>query len=278
MTLNQLKESVAALGFEKAIEDENALINAANRALRLIYTDRPVTRSVIISTDVPLPVSGPVSFTHRGKGTKSFSLVGKAYSFRTYGRGGYRIERDGAVTERRFDGVGTVHKGFVTGNGNITFFGDYLYTVGDLCFFDSVLSGAVEDIPVYNRTRVIDLYRMYPDFLCFDTKPTYPDGSAVEGCGMKDGRLTLPEGITGEIHLEYERAPRAITAEDGGVHIDVPEEEAELLSLLCASFMWLDDDPEKSQYYMALYKDALATIKRYSSREIDTEYSDNGWA
>ena len=49
MTLNELKNDVASLGFEEYVEDENCFIASANRALSLIYTDRPVSKTIRIS-------------------------------------------------------------------------------------------------------------------------------------------------------------------------------------------------------------------------------------
>jgi hypothetical protein len=42
--------------------------------------------------------------------------------------------------------------------------------------------------------------------------------------------------------------------------------------------MWLDDDVQKAQYYMSLYRDLVANVKRYSTNKIDAKYSVNGWA
>ena len=49
MTLNELKNDVAKLGFESYIEDNGAFIASVNRALSLIYVDRPVSKSAVIS-------------------------------------------------------------------------------------------------------------------------------------------------------------------------------------------------------------------------------------
>ena len=65
---------------------------------------------------------------------------------------------------------------------------------------------------------------------------------------------------------------------DGDERIDVPEELAELLPLAVASFVWLDDDPEKAQYYMSLYKDGIGTLRRFHPRELGSSYVTNGWA
>ena len=53
MTLNELKNDVARLGFESYIEDEDCFIASANRALSLIYVDRPVSKTTTISLRGP---------------------------------------------------------------------------------------------------------------------------------------------------------------------------------------------------------------------------------
>ena len=42
--------------------------------------------------------------------------------------------------------------------------------------------------------------------------------------------------------------------------------------------MWLDDDAAKAQYYMSLYRDMVANVKRFQASKIDLEYRVNGWA
>ena len=51
-----------------------------------------------------------------------------------------------------------------------------------------------------------------------------------------------------------------------------------MLPLLTASFMWLDDDAAKAQYYMSLYRDMVTNVKRFQTSKIDAEYRVNGWA
>ena len=64
---------------------------------------------------------------------------------------------------------------------------------------------------------------------------------------------------------------------DGELDID-PECE-HLLALLSASYIWLDDDAEKAQYYMSLYREGMASLKLYSTRCVNAEYEDvTGWA
>ena len=58
----------------------------------------------------------------------------------------------------------------------------------------------------------------------------------------------------------------------------MPEETRELLPLLVASYLWLDDDPEKAEYYRALYADGINILRRNVFRRLDNVYKTNGWA
>jgi hypothetical protein len=67
-------------------------------------------------------------------------------------------------------------------------------------------------------------------------------------------------------------------ASDGDIQIDMPRELEHVLPLLVASFLWLDDDEAKAQYYLAIYRDLMNTVRRYGNRCINTAYYGNGWA
>ena len=91
-------------------------------------------------------------------------------------------------------------------------------------------------------------------------------------------RKKPPQEYSGEINVKYERAPREITLDDRDTEIDVSKEKLPLLPLLTAAFLWLEDDWDKSQYYLSLYKDTLLTVRRAGAREIGSKYTTNGWA
>ena len=51
-----------------------------------------------------------------------------------------------------------------------------------------------------------------------------------------------------------------------------------LLALLTAAYVWLDDDSDKAQSYMALYRDGINSVKLGNRRHIDKEFHDvYGW-
>ena len=277
MTLNQLKSAVAALGFEKELEDAEALRICANRALRLIFSERGVKSSLWLSTDAP-PVRVRIPFTSHLSGESiGIILEGNCFSFRAYGTGRYLLKDEDGERSGEFSDFGAGVCGFIKGKAEITFLGDSFYTVHELCCFEGIPEGDIKNIPVRMSERIIDVKRLVPDFLSFDSLPTDSYGKELKNVAMQDGRISFPWEMKGEIKLTYRRAPRQITL-DGDMEIDLPTDCEELLPLLTASFMWLDDDAQKAQYYMALYKDALATVKRYLNSGIDAVYRTNRWA
>ncbi len=275
MTYNQLKKDVFRLGFETVIEDEALLLGAANSALDLIYIDRPRVKTARIFVKA-------VNFGLRSdyiyvKGSPvSFDLEGDAYSFTAVGRGKYTVETGEEKTSKSIALGELTHSGRIGSAGKITFESE-----GGLAIYNlATIKELTEDleIPLYSRLREIDPTGGEGDFRSFCRFPYYEDGSEVKGVMQKGEKLFLPADFEGEIFLDYYRAPTHITADNPEQSIDISEEVAPLLPLLTASYLWLDDDSEKAQYYMALYRQSLATIMRYSLRSLDSKYKTNGWA
>ena len=90
--------------------------------------------------------------------------------------------------------------------------------------------------------------------------------------------MRIPESYFGKINLIYKRAPEKLVGNPDD-DVPVPDGCEHLLPLLAASYVWLDDDPEKSQYYMSLYREAMSAVKYYDRAHIDNSYHViNGWA
>ena len=277
MTLNQLKTAVAKLGFERELEDSEALRISANRALRLIFSERPVKKELWLSADAPAIGTRIPIISHNGKENTAIELHGCCFSARAYGKGGYILTDKNGSREASFNGHGVIIRDFFKDEAEISFTGESFFTVHELCSFTSLCSEKSEDIPVKSAYRTIDVKAIAKDFLAFDGMPTDEYGRALKGVTLSDGTVMIPWEMKGQFKLTYRRSPAPIrTGEDK--EIDVGSECEELLPLLTAAYLWLDDDAEKAQYYMALYKDALSTVIRYSNSGIDPSYRTNGWA
>ncbi len=279
MTLENLKDEVAALAFEEGLTLSRAFIASANRALTTIFTERPVARTVkIYAADEP-PTLHVSRIYHACGEAITQRLTGRAYSFRVCGKGSFTLT-DGIVkSEKSFDTENGLFRGFLnTDSASISFEGEYAYRIFDLVCYGEIRSGEVEDIPEYTPTVSFDLNEKFGDFLAPLLPPRTKDG-AMAGATLQNGTLTLPRGKYDEIYVTYARLPRKISADEVSREIDISGECAPLLSLLCAAYLWLDEDPEKAQYYMSVYKSEMSFIRRYNGSISADEYQDvTGWA
>ena len=278
MTLNELKNDVAKLGFESYIEDEDCFIASANRALSLIYIDRPVSKSAVITFKGPRVSFVKEFIEHRSGETITIPCKGMSVSFRSSGIGECVIRDSTGAGSVQLSGDRQLVKQFVRGDATITFIGDYYFTVSNLAVFDDLLSNKPLDIPEYNPYRELNPKDYCDDFRAFSSHPCDKFGNPIDSVTLLDGRICAPFDYRGEMYLTYYRTPKEINATDPNASIDISEECAPMLPLLTASFLWLDDDAAKAQYYMTLYRDMVANTKRYSTNKIDTAYRVNGWA
>ena len=278
MTLNELKNDVAKLGFESYVEDEDCFIASATRALSLIYIDRPVSKSAVITFSGPRVNFAKEFIEHRSGEVISFPITGKAISFRTKGTGECVITDDTGSSNVQLTADRQLVRQFLRGDATITFSGNYYFTVSNLAVFGDLLSNNLIDIPEYTPYRDVNPRDYCDDFRAFSSHPCDKYGNPIESVSLADGRIRAPFDYRGEMYMTYYRTPKSRDKTIPNAALDVSEECAPMLPILTASFMWLDDDAAKAQYYMSLYRDMVANTKRYSINKIDTVYRVNGWA
>ena len=278
MTLNELKNDVAQLGFESYVENEDCFIASVNRALSLIYVDRPVSKTALIRFSGPRVNLTREFLEHKSGETLTLQSRGLAISFRTSGTGSCIIRDGTGANEVVFNNENQLTRQLIYGDVSITFSGNYYYTVSNLAVFDDLISSKPTDIPEYTPFRDVNPEDYCDDFRAFSSQPTDKSGTPINAVQLTDGRIRAPYDFHGEMYLTYYRAPKKADKSSMNASVDVSEECAPLLPLLTAAFLWLDDDAAKAQYYMSLYRDAVANLKRYSTNKIDTAYRVNGWA
>ena len=277
MTYNDLCIEVAALGFESEIEPTADILRATKRALRMIFTERPMYKLIQFYQKPLNPVIKIKVLSHSGKETERISFDAKAYSFRTTGDGSYRISDSGGTRTVDFSGMENLHKGFLYGEGTLEFIGNYSYTVYDLAIFDEILSKNEKDIPILCDFLEYDVSSHAADFLAFCSAPEDELGIPIANASVCGGKMRIPANYSGKIRLTYKAAPSDIGADTDG-EIVLPDGCEHLLALLVASFIWLDDDSDKAQYYMNLYREAMAAVKFYDRAHLDSSYQDViGW-
>ncbi|MBR5449543.1 MAG: hypothetical protein IKV43_06095 [Clostridia bacterium] len=278
MTYNELKAQVASLGFERTVADDDGLRRAVERGLHTLYTDAPEVRVARIYISAPKLTKVYKTVQHSGTQTEVFTLLGTAFSFRPHGDGAYTLRDKDDVTRVNFYATDGVVKGRISsGECSIRFEGENDYTVTSLATFGGRYDASLSAVPEYAERRTVDLATAIPDFGGVATMPVALSGnmSGIE-LSVRANLLYLPFLLDGEVEVEYYRLPQLGGAKDAP--LDIPAGTEHLLAFLVASFIWLDDDAEKAQYYMALYRDGLLTYKHRLLSARDRNYKTNGWA
>ncbi|MBO7304221.1 MAG: hypothetical protein J6V09_03280 [Clostridia bacterium] len=278
MTYNDLCAEVAALGFEDTVEKKDNLLFSARRALGMIFTERPIYKSVAFYQNPLSPCKVFKDFAHDGGAPIRISFTAKAYSFKTAGIGSYLISDESG--ERRFDFTceDTDHRGFLYGEGYIEFSGGYFYSVYGIAFFDKISGPLAALIPTLSEKQEYNARDVAKDFMSPCSLPLGNGGVPIKGAEACGGKIIIPTEYEGRVVLSYKAAPQRLTGE-AGEEIILPDGTEHLFALLVAAYVWLDEDAEKAQYYMSLYRDALSAVRFYDRSVINNAYHETlGWA
>ena len=284
MTITELGKEIKFLGFDsEAVINKQQLISAANRALRELYNQRTITRTVKFSARGLVPTSYHEEIICKNGNEVILPLVGRCYSMRVCGKGFYAVHDGANISANQFEtGLETkLVRGFISFGGYIRFWGSFSFSIYDFSVYDEFFSPRVEDIPDCVAASEYDIREMYGDFMAFVSPATDRYGNIIEGARLHDGRLQISSKFRGEVHLTYRRLPDVIIEEEEKYEtdIDIPDEYLYVFPLLVASYIWLDTDSTKANYYKSRYDETLSIIDSTSYEEIDTAYVDtNGWA
>ncbi len=303
MTISQLYQSVAQLGFEDSLENEERFIFAANRALLQVNALRPATSSYIINHKPMNNMADKLFFEPMEK-VKELCFYAdnvKSYYFEADGNGSVFIEKksdSGAwsiigevqlISDKTFKS----YRGFIKDDGEfvnahirLRFTGNYVYSVKCVAMYEYLYSDNEEDIPAYEAFSSYDISELVSDFLSLVSPPISENEGIMhlnQGYDIDNGRtILLPYNMRGLYKVVYNRQPKKITssgaAQDDNSIIDLDEELCALLPLLVASYIWVEDEPEKAQYYLMLYKERAVDIERrlISAKPVQIN-SINGW-
>ena len=304
MTVSELYKSVARLGFEASLEDNDGFVYAANRALLQVNSIRPATSSCVINHRVlenkiigasfePIISTGELCF-------EAYDV--KSYFFEVDGNCTIYVERydestaiwvkigmkslssTGAfITYRGFIKDG---ESFVSGRVRLRFVGEYLYSVKCVAMYEYLYSASESDIPAYEAYIGYDISLIVPDFLSLGSEPIQQDAGyrfVNSDYVVENGKiLLLPRTAEGLYKIVYKRIPRPI--EDKGdmlednTKIDLDEELCSILPMLIAAYVWTDDEPDKAEYYLTLYRERAADVERRSFERAPVPIiNSNGW-
>lgn len=279
MTLNDLKEEISALGFEREIELDKPLIFAINRALNTVYSERGVYNQLSIEHYPIMPTLVCKRLTHKAGDTESFDLKGRAYSFTVCGNGSFTIEENGKTEAHSFASPGYLFRGFINGEARLTFSGEFAFEVLSIALFESVRSENEEDIFAYGDPFEYKINEIVMDFHSFVSLPRNQSGREISGAFLSGNKMFIPWEYRGQINLPYKVAAPKTSIDRYEEKIPIPKEIEHLIPLLSAAYYWVDDSPEKAEYYLSLYKDALRLTKLNTTRALGGGYEDvTRWA
>ena len=288
MRVQELYDQVAGLGFEKSLEDDDWFYQAANRALLQVNYLRPAIGSYVINHE-PMKnlVDGGFSPVLKTQDIIYEATGAKAYYFQANGIGTVYIESlsdDGKTwtivgqeelqaTRRFVPYFGFISDGgkapnFISGKVRLRFTGQFLYSVKCVAMYEHIYSADKKDIPAYESYTRYDISTLTDDFLSLSEPPIVEDEEykkLSEDYDVEGGRvILLPYSSTGCFKVLYNRRPQELvrknTAQEDESVLDLDEELCSLLPVLIASYIWLEDEPDRAQYYNNLYQQRAAEI------------------
>lgn len=304
MTISELYKQVAQLGFEDSLEEDSRFYYAANRALLQVNKIRPaishylinhspLKNEVVDSTFEPIEKSEDLTFQ---------AVNVKSYYFEVDGNGVVYIEQHNDSTEG-WDIINTItlssskafkaYRGFIKSGGEfvsgtirLRFSGEFIYSVKNVAMYSNLYSNEVSDIPAYEPYTRYDIKTLVNDFMALCCPPILEDKYnkvlnqeyEIEGNSI----ILLPYDNKGVYKVMYERRPMQIkdngNASNDETIIDIDDELGSLLPILIASYVWIDDEPQKSEYYLSLYRERAIEIERKIKDTAPVIYkSSNGW-
>lgn len=279
MTINQLLKETYALGFEDTGEADGGFFFSAARAQRQIFSELAgeVRRSIVISA--PSVTYHNEEYLHAPDERREFRFKGFSFSFKFSGRGNMIIEDKSSRRSVGFRGESGVVREIFDRECSVTFYGEFSFLIKDLAAFGSNHGYNEADVPVISEYTEHKLTSVLLDYSRPAKPVTDKNGKPIEGAHTVGDSLYLPFGYSGEVLVTYKPQPKPISTSDLSEEIDIPPSLEHLLPILTASYLWLDDDPEKAEYYAAIYRSEAARLTVTSRHSVSGEFSDvTGWA
>lgn len=292
MTVQELYNSVAQLGFETALESDDRFVFAVNRAILQVNRIKPATAIYKLNHLPLINKIGEDTFSpvcKKGGAELVFNASAvKSFYFECNGNGQMIIEKTtdgvnwdiiGNTELSSPDGRFIAYKGFIKDTGSFTanavrmrFLGDYLYYVQNVAMYEDVVSNNVEDISGYSKYVKYHIASRVSDFMSFAVPPI---ADAERNAGFVfnvdyfvdgENNLCIPASASGVFDICYKRRPNAVSIDDltnltDIKNIDLSDELCAILPNLVASYLWVDDEPDKAQYYLSLYREQVAEIE-----------------
>lgn len=302
MQVKDIYSEVARLGFDTLLEDEKMFYQTLNRAILQTAYDLPDKKSVCIRHAPMKNLLGDHQLckVHK-KPTGGALIIGnaegaKAYYFECNGNGYAYIETAenktlGGPIALKSNGEYKAYRGvirdgesFVDAAIRLHFEGDYSYNVTNVALYADTTGDNSESVPQYASRVMYDMRNVASDFLSFAS----PVIECADGVPLKDEydiigehTLYLPYYKAGVYYVKYNRRPQAVeytmSPSDDTQSVDVSQAVSECISLLIASYLWLDDDSDLALHYRSLYQERVARATARERNRTPVKYVTNGW-
>ena len=282
MKVSELYEQVAQLGFEDSLESDKRFYYALNRAILQVNTLRPATKVIEINHS---PLKNMIG-NNTAKAIEKISDLyfeaekGVAYYFEADGEGIAYIEMYDHEEWRMIgqaswnSAFGFISKkDFIKADGEfidspirLHFTGEYVYSVRNVAIYGALRSSQIDQIPSFSQYVAFDMPTLADDFLEFSAPPIFSAEYELlntEYFIESNKTLFLSRSVPGVYKISYKKKPATVQQIDEAqkFEIDLDEELCSLLPVLIAAYIWADDEPEKAQYYLTLYRERAAIIE-----------------
>lgn len=282
MTVQALKEAVIHLGFSETLDDNDALFReSAERALAELSGLSPKTASFTLYHLPPRPLYEMTGATPATGEKRLTAPAGKSCFLRLAGKGSVTVQTESEEKTYAINTSSGETKALsITLSGKESEIGFSFHGEGGLILLSLAVYGeALPNAPDPVGSSCYDLSSLIADFGALAAPPAEKGGrplslrDAAEGYRLESGHLLyLPNNTPAILTLSYRR--RLTLPEEG--ELPLTEEEAQLLPLLCAAYVWLEDDPDKSAFYFARFREGEARLFRGFSTA--APYNDRtGW-
>lgn len=279
MTVNQVKDAVIAYGFNPDLDDNDRLfVEALNASIQEIQALRPTTGIIEIVNEPYKPIYSVTDVTEIAAGM-SFTAMARSAVF--------EVDGEGAVTVS-INGTAKTPEAWKAGSGwkrievrasayseiTITFSGELLYHMRNMEFY-------AEPVPPSAHVKSGN----YIDYDLGDLASDYGaisyilrDGFAYNGGSahriLNNEILRLPAEDRGTFEVVYTKRIERI--EHDNTEIPLRHDVLAILPILVASYVWLDDEAERAQYYRTLFERRISTVPpdRYVTNIRDAK----GWS
>lgn len=303
MTVSELYNQVAGLGFEASLESDSRFLHAANRAMLQVNALRPATKLYrlihaplknIVNEDSLSPIQRTEDLVFTATGAKS-------YYFECNGIGVADVEylENGewklgfSIPLSSPDRSYVPYSGFIKNNGaffdkdsetRIVFRGDFVYTVQNVAMYKDIYSNSADDIPAFSAYTAYDIGSLAKDFLRLapasiigeDNRDVMGDDAYAE-----NGRIVfIARDKLGTYLVRYYTKPSKLADNESVTSEKVIELDSDLCALLpnlIASYIWAEDEPNLAEYYLNMYYKQAAELEARSRHIGTANITNNGW-